>query len=437
MISQASSENDVHRILLECTETYFLDVNTGIQRVVRNVARHSQDIGPQMGVEVQPMVRVGDRFYAVAWRGGSARSVTRWNKVWLGIRPVFRPLAPLARIPGVGWAGLLLRKLLFPRSLVRKTRRLRVSMTCPEVMPGRGDAVLLLDNWWNPDVWPLVSRAKSDGAVVAVVVYDLLPVTHPAFFRPRLTNRFSTCLQLALQQGDRFLAISQHTCAALKEYAAELGLRAGDEAAFQSFRLGAQLDRVAGDGQVRPALARVFDGGQAPRPYLTVGTLEPRKNHATLLDAFEQVWQTRPQTRLVIVGRFGWMSNDLVKRILHHPQYSRALFLFTNLVDSELDYCYRNARAFVFPSHAEGFGLPVVEALQHGLPVMASDIPIHREVVGEYCAFFDQRDPASLAGLIADFEQCGSLAGVRPASEFHSCDWMTSTEELLQKCLAK
>ena len=437
MTSQASSEHDVHRILLECTETYFLDVNTGIQRVVRNVARHSQEVGPELGVTCQPIVRVGDRYYAVAWRGASAAPVSIWSRAWSGIRPAFSPLSPLARVPGVSWAGLLMRKILFPRSLVRKARRLRVSLRGTEVVPGQGDTVLLLDNWWNPDVWPLVARAKSNGATIDVVVYDLLPVTHPEYFRPRLTNRYSTCLKLALQQGDRFLAISRHTCEALKGHAAALRVRTEDAAAFESFRLGAQLDRVGGDSKVRSALARVLEGDEATRSYLTVGTLEPRKNHALLLDAFERVWQTRPQTRLVIVGRFGWMSNDLVKRILHHPQYSRSLFLFTNLVDSELEYCYRNSRAFIFPSLAEGFGLPVVEALQHGLPVMASDIPIHREVVGDFCAYFDPRDPASLAGLIADFEQRGALAGVRPACEYRSCDWMASTQELFRKCLAK
>jgi len=437
MISQSSPEHDVHRVLLECTETYFLDVNTGIQRVVRNVARHSAGIGPQLGVACQPIVRVGDRFYAVPWRGTSDAPASVWGKAGGAMRVALSPLAPLARVPGVGWAGLLLRKLLFPRSLLRKARRLRVSLRGDEIVPGRGDAVVLLDNWWNPDVWPLVSRAKSNGAQIDVVVYDLLPVTHPEFFRPRLTDRFSHCLKLALKQGDRFLAISRHTCDALQDHAAALHMRAGDSAAFQSFRLGAQLDRVSGGGKVRTALARIFHGDEATRPYLMVGTLEPRKNHVLLLDAFEQVWRESPQSRLVIVGRFGWMSSDLVKRILHHPQYSRSLFLFTNLVDSELDFCYRNSRAFIFPSHAEGFGLPVVEALQHGLPVMASDIPIHREVVGDFCAYFDPYDPASLARLIADFEQSGTLVGVRQASEYRSCDWSTSTQELLRKCLAK
>jgi alpha-1,2-rhamnosyltransferase len=353
------------------------------------------------------------------------------------MRAALSPLEPLARVLGVSWAGLLLRKILFPRKLVRKARRLRVSWSSQEIVPGSGDAVVLLDNWWNPDVWPLVSRAKSNGAKIDVVVYDLLPVTHPEYFRRRLTDRFATCLNLALEQGDRFLAISRHTCDALKEHAAARHVRTGDAAAFQSFRLGSQLDRVSHQGKVRTALARVFHGSDGIRPYLTVGTLEPRKNHVLLLDAFERVWRERPQTRLLIVGRFGWMSNDLVKRILHHPQYSRSLFLFTNLVDSELEYCYRNSQAFIFPSHAEGFGLPIVEALQHGLPVMASDIPIHREVVGDFCAYFDQHNPSSLAGLIDEFEQLGTLAGVRQASEYRSCDWSTSTQELLQKCLAK
>ena len=259
MCSNSNPEPDVRRVLLECTETYFLDVNTGIQRVVRNVTSHSAEVAATLGIACQPIVRVGDRFYGVPWRARSEASSSLLARTRGALKGMPNPLAPLARLPGVNWLDLRLRKLLFPRSLLRKVRRLRALYEGTEVMPGRGDTIVLLDNWWNPDVWPLVARAKSNGARIVVVVYDLLPVTNPEFFRPRLTHRFAACLDLVLEQGDRFLAISQHVCHTLRDFATGHRKTPPAPAAFQSFRLGSQLDRVAGGGKIRRALTQAFD----------------------------------------------------------------------------------------------------------------------------------------------------------------------------------
>ncbi len=156
----------------------------------------------------------------------------------------------------------------------------------------------------------------------------------------------------------------------------------------------------------------------AGRPYLTVGTIEPRKNHVLLVDAFERIWQRHSDARLLIVGRVGWLCESLVQRIRRHPQYQRSLFMFNDLSDSELEFCYQHAKAFLFPSHAEGFGLPVVEALQHGLPVLASDIPIHREVGQDFCTYFNRETPDELVRLISDIEQTGQFPAVRRPDQF-------------------
>ena len=175
------------------------------------------------------------------------------------------------------------------------------------------------------------------------------------------------------------------------------------------------------DGEVREAVQRAFRRPNGQPPYLTVGTIEPRKNHVLLLDALDQVWQQYPDTSLCIVGRIGWLCEELVSRIVRHPQYNRSLFMFNDLSDAELEYCYQHARGLIFPSHAEGFGLPVVEALQHGLHVLVSDIPIHREVGREFCTYFDHQSPDALARLVCGVEATGRFPDVRPSRTISRC----------------
>lgn len=426
----------VRRILLECTDTYFSDWNTGIQRVVRNVAANCVAAGQDLNVQCKPIVRLGDQYKALPWRPH-----------------ITRPASPLARWLGqlhadaefwerTAWHrflrrfGVRLRKLFYPRTLARKLVQLRRSLQGETIVPGPGDTLVLLDAWWNRNIWPSVAQARLNGARIGVVMYDLLPVTNPEFFKSNVKEPFTASLRIALQQGDYFLAISRAVRDALRDYAHRHGPLRNQHASFASFRLGSTLDLVSRQGKIRESLREALQPGEAPAPYLTVGTIEPRKNHVLLLDAFEQVWDSHPQARLVIVGRVGWLCEQLVQRIVRHPRYKKSLFMFNDLTDSELDFCYRQAKAFLFPSHAEGFGLPVVEALQYGLRVMVSDIPIHREVGRDFCAYFDPHSPTQLAQRICEFEAGRNVNVTRQPSEFELPNWSDSTRDFVRQCLA-
>jgi alpha-1,2-rhamnosyltransferase len=164
--------------------------------------------------------------------------------------------------------------------------------------------------------------------------------------------------------------------------------------------------------------------------FIAVGTIEPRKNHHYLLDAFDLVWQECPDTGLCIIGTIGWLGEQVMHRIRTHPQYKHNLFMFNRMSDAELDYYYRHSKALIFPSLAEGFGLPIVEALHYGLPVFASDIPIHREVGKDFCTYFDIRDPDCLAKIIIDIEKTGTLPHARSNKEYKPTTWKDSCEEL-------
>ena len=111
---------------------------------------------------------------------------------------------------------------------------------------------------------------------------------------------------------------------------------------------------------------------------LMVGTLEPRKGHADILSAFSELWQQGSEERLVLVGRMGWKIEDLRDAIRSHPEHGGKLLWFDDVEDLELERIYQACQGVIIGSHAEGFGLPLIEALGHGKPVLARDLPIFR-----------------------------------------------------------
>jgi alpha-1,2-rhamnosyltransferase len=103
--------------------------------------------------------------------------------------------------------------------------------------------------------------------------------------------------------------------------------------------------------------------------------------------------------------------------------------------DGELQWCYRHARALIFPSKAEGYGLPIVEAMQHGLPVFASDIAAHCEVGGSHCRFFDPSNPYELARLLAAFEAEPHHERLPAPPTQGLPRWSDSVRELITICM--
>jgi alpha-1,2-rhamnosyltransferase len=137
--------------------------------------------------------------------------------------------------------------------------------------------------------------------------------------------------------------------------------------------------------------------------YLVVGTIEPRKDIGRILGAFEQLWAEGSCAALMLFGRAGWRSYDLIDTLHSHPELGKRLFWFEDGSDAELDFAYRHAAALIFASRCEGFGLPLVEAMQYGLPVLASDIPVFREIGGDYPDFFQPGDERAIYDAIHRF----------------------------------
>ncbi|HXT22464.1 MAG TPA: glycosyltransferase family 1 protein, partial [Thermoanaerobaculia bacterium] len=159
-----------------------------------------------------------------------------------------------------------------------------------------------------------------------------------------------------------------------------------------------------------------------------VGTLEPRKNLPLLLEAWRQVSRRSPAPPLVLCGRWGWHSGDLARAVERGAGEGWLVHL-GYVAPEQLAALYRGARLLALPSLYEGFGLPIVEAFAAGVPVVASDLPVLREVAGEAALFAPPENvdawAAALARLLADDGLRADLAA-RGRARAERFDWRRS-----------
>lgn len=222
-----------------------------------------------------------------------------------------------------------------------------------------------------------LARFRKDGGTLWFLVCDLLPVQRPEWFSVNNVVRYKAWLEVIAGIADGFFCISHQT---------ELELR---ETLRERFDLpdGYQTRVVPMGHDITEAmLCPGNDPSEQPSRFdmsspftLMVGTLEPRKGHSDVLAAFSELWRQGSDDLLVLVGRMGWRVKDLRASILDHPEFGRKLLWFDDVSDSELERIYKACDGMIIASHAEGFGLPLIEALGHHKPVLARDIPIFRQ----------------------------------------------------------
>jgi glycosyltransferase involved in cell wall biosynthesis len=346
------------RLLLDMTNTVQSGARTGIQRVVREIARECALQG--LGVPVTVAGRQISRYY-------------------------------------------------------------RQASEPAEIEPAAGDVFVLLDAAWNNvgDYPEVMRRVKERGGKNVVVVYDILPLLHPPLFNLKVGGDFRAWFAEIVARSDAAVAISRATAETVVAY--REGPARAAPLPIGWWPLGADFAKDAiGEPSAR---AKAVASGAAY--FLAVGTLEPRKGYAVALAAFERLWAKGIDIGFAIVGRPGWNTSALQQRLRTHPEVGRRLHWFEAAGDADLQWLYAHARGAVNASVAEGFGLPIVEAAQRGVPVIASDIPVFREVGGEGARYFDLLDADSLARAIE-----AALAEPRAAPKIETISWAQSAREL-------
>lgn len=286
-----------------------------------------------------------------------------------------------------------------------------------------GDVFLMLDASWNhtEEYLPILDRVRAKGGRSIVCLYDILPLIYPAAFPPALTQRFEEWLSRIVLPSDGVIADSRAAAESLRDYLAANG-RTKHGLPLGWWRLGADFSGAAtGAASER---ARSIAGG---KPYfLSVGTIEPRKGYPVALDALDKLWDEGVDATYVIVGGKGWGMRQFERRVKHHPEFNKRLFWLDRAGDADLALLYRNARALVLASVAEGFGLPIVEAANYGAPVIATDIGVFREVAGDSARYFRLLDSESLAERMRE-----ALAKKPSPPKVAPMSWRDSASQLL------
>ena len=264
-------------------------------------------------------------------------------------------------------------------------------------MPSRGAAQRLL---WQ---LPRLSR-KLDLAILhtqyvlpafvgrkrVVTIHDVLFETHSQYFRPSFVARSRLFVRYAARHADQVITVSEFSKHEIERVYGVAPSRI--RVAYN----GVDFDRFSRPENDEPILQR--RRLEAGAYLLSVGRLEPRKNQRTLVEAFAQL--NSPEDILVLVGQRDFWFQDVFDAIAKHKLSDRVR-IYEDVSDAELPALYRNAKAFVFPAVAEGFGMPVLEAMAAGAPVIATDCDAFREIAAGAAVLTDTSNPASLSSAIA------------------------------------
>jgi glycosyltransferase involved in cell wall biosynthesis len=229
------------------------------------------------------------------------------------------------------------------------------------------------------------------------MVHDLIPLTNPEYCRPGEGERHATRLRTLLGAGAGVLTNSQATLDELKKFAAANAL---------------PLPPVA-IAPLAPATLSMAPDAARPlaRPYFVVlGTIEPRKNHWLLLhlwrDLVAQLGAQAPH--LVVIGQRGWECENVVDMLERCEPLKGFVHELPSCSDTELARYLGHAQALLFPSFAEGYGMPLVEALMLGTPAIASDLPAFREVAGDVPDYLGPLDGAGWDRAVRAYASPGS-----------------------------
>jgi glycosyltransferase involved in cell wall biosynthesis len=234
------------------------------------------------------------------------------------------------------------------------------------------------------------------GARFVCLLHDLIPLEFPEYARPGGDALHRRRMETVAALADAAIANSDATRAAFLPWLAA----AGRDAPVVTALLG--LDAPAGPPPVPASRGRPY--------FLCLGTIEPRKNHLLLLQAWRRLAAEMGEDcpLLVIVGRRGWENEQVVDMLERCPAIAAHIEERAGLPDAQVRALIGGARALLLPSFAEGYGLPVPEALAAGTPVIASDLPALRQAGGTAPDYLDPLDGLGWMEAIRDYARADS-----------------------------
>ncbi len=394
------------RIFIDCSFVDFGQQPTGIPRVVLKYIEAGYAWGENNGIDVVPVVTTKNGLIPVRPLPGKnppppavkyvrrsiddqidgAAAAKLLKEAEAALRAALIKAGALSSIKSVEFEVLTL----FAKMLSGGRESLEIDV-------GPGDIVFFPANWHDIEAEFLVDL-KNAGAKLFVLVHDILPISFRKFYKTPWREQFADNLLGACSISDGMLAVSRYTANCVLAFANENGLCLKHVEVFHN-----AFDPLIDD----QAVVRAIENGsyrlpfisrekheilRNDQPYLMVGTIEPKKGHIPVIESFERLWRNGFDRKLVLVGRRGWMDEEVVLAIKKSPFAGDKLVWFHDLNDVDLYFAYKYSRALIFASYAEGFGIPLIEAAKSGLPAICYETAVAREVAGERALYYSNFD---------------------------------------------
>lgn len=244
-------------------------------------------------------------------------------------------------------------------------------------------------------------------------LHDLIPIAFPEYCRPGESERHHRRLRTILETGRGVIVNSTTTGKELASYADSLGLT---------------VPKWITAHLAPPVFPVTVNESPLGEPYFVVlGTIEPRKNHLLLLYLWRRLVNAygRASPRLVVIGQRGWECEQVVDMLERCEALKGYVIEMSDCDDKVLAAWVANALALLFPSFAEGYGIPLVEALSLGTPVIASDLPVFRELAGDIPDYLDPIDGEGWFKAVLEYSETNSPR--RAAQKVRMAGWQAPT----------
>ena len=304
-------------------------------------------------------------------------------------------------------------------------------MATQPVAAGPADKFLGLDlsAHFLPKYRRQLSAWRRNGASVHLIVYDVLPLSRPEWFNTATVRHFRNWFDVLANDADEAICISRQVAQDLRDRFRHIGH--GKMPSIRPMKLGGDIAASRPTTGKCDNIRLVINRMQVRPSILMVGTVEPRKGYDVALKAFEHLWREGSNTApdLVIVGKPGWKTEALQDYIRRHPEHGKRLVWLDQVSDEGLCCLYDNCRGLLMTSHAEGVGLPLLEAAMRRLHILARDLPVFREQDLPNVTLFDDDCPEHLGKLVGEL---GIRGQQRPRLTADLPSWSGSVDGLLE-----
>ncbi len=420
-----SDKNTILRhIYIDCSGTFYSGFNTGIQRTVRNIVLRSKMMEEKYNLPVIPVVAVLGKFIEVNCDDLSRRFYKEKKTLFDKLSGYYLSAEKKVKVFSEPYPDINNKTNNKLKTAILSNIRIYLKNIFQAVFLGylfffkryrfkivkvnSNDLIFLPDTYWSFNVLSIAKRYKAKkGTPIITLIHDIIPIRYPQFFDSLHINVLAKHIYEATDYSDGFICNSKYSTDDFKNYLKTIQLSKNKyliKKPIEYFYLGSNFAETK-DIAYLPIRNYIKNVLKNKNVYLMVGTIEPRKNHIFVLDVFEKLWEKGFNAHLIIVGAIGWNCDNVIKRFQDSKYLGSYLFVYHDINDAELKYLYKNSKALIIASIAEGFGFPLVEAAQNIINVFASDIPVFREIGGDYPVYFSLSREDDLMNKIISFEQ--------------------------------